>query len=817
MKNNYSPIVYKRFARKYIFVLVILLCTFFATCHNPIMERWWDDSPPPISGPSNGGSGGSGENFGAVRFNTNGGDPQPQELKIAWGGTVGRLRPITRGNDGFIGWFDERGEVWDVETRQVSALDDVNGDGFITLTARWNVAPLAPYPPSDPPPVDPPTPPDPVPPLSVNFIVKFVPNFPISIPEQIIAAGSRVVEPAPIVTGDGRALVGWYTDPDFSPIALWDFTDSVVTGSITLYARYSYQTRTVHFEPNAGTRPDGVTELTRVNFTIYIPDSGGGGRIIDPGPLVREGHAFGGWYTDPNFHPATLWNFTTDRVTERDEDPGRGDYFHLFAQWIPNIYLITFNSSGGIPILITASVAHGDTVAKPSVTKPDKVLVGWYNNTDFSGEPWDFNARVISSMSLHANWEDTIYIVRFHSGSPNGALPHLVYINNWPSEQRVSKGGTVTEPFMPPLPAADQGRGWSFYRWYYNPNPGINDPGRVNNAAFRAALQPWDFESGIVGDGVIVEELDGARRVLNLYARWVPPVADMVWVPRGRFIMGDSGVSGSPATYHAFPTRVVTVDGFYISKTEVTQAHYRALMTGKIPNTDPSNKKGDNHPVERVSWFDAIYFSHWLTQTSTEPNLNQVYDINIIRRAGDDGAQVPDTTVPGSIYEATVAIRTANRQSNGFPNGFRLPTEAEWEFAARGGHGSPNNFIYAGSNSAEAVAWFNESVKTMPTGATQEVGTKAHNALGIFDMSGNVSEWCWDWFGSYKDIIGAHPSVEAHNNPKGPLSGSERVRRGGAWNNAAGNVRSVVRNSAAPNNANWVIGFRVVRGPSEVW
>ena len=806
MKNNYSPVVYKKFARKCTFTFVILLCVFFATCHNPIMERLWDDGSPSVSGPVTGGYGGSGENFGAVRFNTNGGAPQPQELKIAWGSIVGRLRPISRGNDGFIGWFDELGDVWDVETRQVGAQDDANNDGFITLTARWNASSHDP------------SVPNPVP--AFNHTVSFVTNLVnISVSEQIIASGNRVVEPAPIIPGDGRALAGWYTDPHFSPATLWNFSANIVTGNMTLYARYSYQTRTVHFEPNAGTRPDGVTELTRVNFTIYIPDSGEGGRIIDPGPLVREGHAFGGWFTDPNFNPATLWNFATDRVTERDEDPGLGDYFHLFAQWIPNIYLVTFNASGGSPAVITASVAHGERVEKPTVTNPGKVLVGWYNNTDFSGAPWDFNTGVTASMSLHARWEDTIYVVRFHAGNPNGALPHLVFVNNWPSEQRVSRNGTVTEPFMPPLPPANQGSAWSFYRWYYNPNPGVNDPARVNDATFRAALQPWNFESDTVRDSVIIEEIGGARYVLNLYAKWVPPVTGMVWVPRGRFIMGDSGVSGSPAAYHAFPTRIVTVDGFYISKTEVTQAQYRDLMTGKIPNTDPSNKNGNNNPVERVSWFDAVYFSYWLTQATqvTEPNLNQVYDINVIRRAGDGGAAVPDKTISGSISEATVAIRAANRQANGFPNGFRLPTEAEWEFAARGGHGSPNNFIFAGSNSAEAVAWFNETVKTMLIGATQEVGTRAHNALGIFDMSGNVSEWCWDWFGSYNDIINAHPSVEAYNNPKGPLSGIERVRRGGAWNNAAGNVRSVVRNSAAPDNANWVIGFRVVRGPSEVW
>jgi len=835
MKNRKSGFASKRFTLRYFFVIaaIMALGVFIESCHNPVMERWWDDpptvfTPPPV--------GGRGENFGVVIFNTNGGSPHPQALTILWGGIVGRLRPLSRGGDGFIGWFDERGEPWDVETRQVRSRDDADGDGFIVLTARWNTAPLAPNPPPDPPPtpipppvVDPPPvtepppePPPPVPPLSVNFVVKFAPNYPtnLDLPDQIIAAGGKVVEPATIVTGDGRALAGWYTDPNFSPFTLWNFATDVVNSHMVLYARYSYQTRTIHLEPNGGTRADGVTQLTRVNFTIFIPDSGGGGKIIDPGPLVREGHTFGGWYTDPGFHPSALWNFATSRVTEPDEDPGRGDYFYLFAQWVPNIYLVTFNSSGGIPAMVTVAVSHGERIDRPAaIRNPGKVLTGWYINQNFTGEPWDFNSAVTFSMTLYAMWEDTVYIVRFHSGNPNGAPPHMIHINNWPAEQRVSSGGTVIEPFMLPLPSADQNTGWSFYNWYYHPNPGINDPGRVNNADFRDALQPWDFSSGTVGDDVTVEELDGAHRVLNLYARWVPPVTGMVWVPRGRFNMGDSGVSGSPAAYHAFPTRIVTVDGFYISRTEVTQAQYRNLMTGRIPNPAPSNKTGnsDNNPVERVSWFDAVYFLHWLTETSDEPNLHHVFDISSIRRAGDGGAQVPTTTIIGSISEAAVEIRAANRLPNGFPNGYRLLTEAEWEFAARGGHGSPNNFMYAGSNSAEAVAWFIDTVKTMPTGATQAVGTKAPNALGIFDMSGNVSEWVWDWFASYKEIIGAHPSVEAYSNPKGPLAGSERARRGGAWNNAAGNVRSVVRNSANPTDANWVIGFRVARGPSEVW
>jgi len=182
----------------------------------------------------------------------------------------------------------------------------------------------------------------------------------------------------------------------------------------------------------------------------------------------------------------------------------------------------------------------------------------------------------------------------------------------------------------------------------------------------------------------------------------------------------------------------------------------------------------------------------------------------------------------GIITAATALSQTAgirpiidaNVSWDDSANGYRLPTEAEWEYAAKGGNGMGPYFIYSGSNDPTEVAWYNETVKNEPAGlqATQTVGRKNPNTLGIYDMSGNVSEWVWDWFGSYNPVNTPYYGTSAAlNNPRGPATGNERVRRGGGWSNAAGNVRSVVRNSDTPDKATWVHGFRVVRGPSQIW
>jgi formylglycine-generating enzyme required for sulfatase activity len=234
-----------------------------------------------------------------------------------------------------------------------------------------------------------------------------------------------------------------------------------------------------------------------------------------------------------------------------------------------------------------------------------------------------------------------------------------------------------------------------------------------------------------------------------------------VRIPGGTFMMG----TASGGNNNERLVRQVTVSSFQMGIYPVTQREWLEIM-----GSNPSRFKGDNLPVESVSWFDAVNFCNRL---SLREGLTPVY------------------TISGSGNRRTV---TWNRDANGY----RLPTEAEWEYAARGGNGSPGNFIYSGSNNVDEVAWYrsNSGRRTHPA------GIKAPNALGLYDMSGNVLEWVWDWFGSYSNM--------RLTDPVGPDSGSLRVIRGGSWGFNEHSLRSASRFSIRPGFRRNFIGFRLV-------
>jgi len=195
--------------------------------------------------------------------------------------------------------------------------------------------------------------------------------------------------------------------------------------------------------------------------------------------------------------------------------------------------------------------------------------------------------------------------------------------------------------------------------------------------------------------------------------------------------------------------------------------------------------------VEQVSWYDALVFCNKL---SILEGLSPAYSIN-----GET-----DPTAWGTVPTSSNATWNAVEIVSG-STGYRLPTEAQWEYAAKGGQSASNPYkIYSGSDDANTVAWYSGKTGTPTNSKTHEVGKLAPNELGQYDMSGNVFEWCWDWYGTY-------PST-AQTDPMGASSGSNRVSRGGSWNGSAEDVRSAHRDYYSyPGARSRNLGFRLVR------
>jgi len=240
-------------------------------------------------------------------------------------------------------------------------------------------------------------------------------------------------------------------------------------------------------------------------------------------------------------------------------------------------------------------------------------------------------------------------------------------------------------------------------------------------------------------------------------ALFAKPLVPAVHVAGGTFLQGLRTLDPPD------PGRSVTVSSFWMGTTEVTQQQYQALT-----NANPSWFKGPLKPVESVSWFDAVAFCNLL---SDHDGLRHAYAI-------EDGRVSWDPTSPG----------------------WRLPTEAEWEFAARGGT-HPWRKDFPGNDAVEEVAWdyYNSSKQT------HNVGALKPNELGLFDLAGNVWEWCWDWYEFDRSDL-------PPKDPRGPLVGSSRVSRGGAWNEDHTDAfRPYYRADDGPETKGNNLGFRVVR------
>jgi formylglycine-generating enzyme required for sulfatase activity len=266
----------------------------------------------------------------------------------------------------------------------------------------------------------------------------------------------------------------------------------------------------------------------------------------------------------------------------------------------------------------------------------------------------------------------------------------------------------------------------------------------------------------------------------------------MVQIPAGTFMMGspeDQVYRHGRGTQH----EVTLSKAFWLGQTPVTQAQWQAVM-GTKPSLFVSQSTGDDdgwsRPVECVTWYDAIEFCNWLTAMANRADarlaLTPCYRVSAITREWELGQSA-------RIVSAKVEVIKG-------ADGYRLPTEAEWEYACRAGTTTAYSFGDDESMLAKH-AWVGENSGE----CTHPVATRRSNAWGLFDMHGNVNEWCWDWYGE-------HPRGVV-TDPQGPRSGSSRVFRGSSWGGCSQSCRAATRNYDVPGDRDSSTGFRVARTP----
>ena len=536
----------------------------------------------------------------------------------------------------------------------------------------------------------------------------------------------------------GYTFNGWNTQANGSGTL---FTAAlVITVDITVYAQWTADTYTVAFNKNNNDADN--TEANPQTMTVIYPATIGS----LPSPPTRPHYNFTGWNTQADGSGTT---FTAAIPVIAD--------MTVYAQWAADTYTVTFNKNNS-DTSSTEANPQTKTVIYPATTvenlpiapvRNGYALNSWNTQANGSGTPFSATTPVSTNITVYAQWTVDTYTVTFNK-------------NN--SDTSSTEANPQTKVVIYPatnvgsLPTAPMRTNYGFAGWNTQADgSGMSFTATTPITADITVYAQWKLKELLSANGI-----------------------EMVWIPPGVFQMGSPTTEpdrNDDETQH----QVILTSGFYMGKYQLTQEQYH-VVTG----SNPSYFSGSDRPVEQLSWYDALVFCNKL---SIAENMSPAYSIS---GSTDPEAWGNVPTSSNTTWNAVVIVSGSN--------GYRLPTEAQWEYACRGG-------TTMAFNTGQTISiftntgWYNAN----SNGTTHPVGTMMmqHNIWRLYDMHGNVYEWCWDWYGTY--------ASGTQTDPTGAASGSSRLTRGGSWYAEGAALRSAYRRPALPTDLSYEIGFRLVR------